>query len=65
MYVLQKDTWGLVTCDDLVFNVGAGGFADGLEMLRAPTSDSYEIRLKSLGNIICRSPGKNAVVALS
>lgn len=59
-YMLTMSTWRFKTL------LGAPRIlnADGLQMARDATTDSYILRIGYYGNLICDAPGWNAVVTL-
>ena len=59
-YMLQMDTWCLESLGE------APGILsdDGNRILRAPTSDSYIVRVGYFANMTCVAPGWNAVFAI-
>lgn len=59
-YALQLDTWRLLCIDDTAVTIDD----DGNKMLRQATSDSYEVRNRFYGNLVCLAPGYNAVISL-
>lgn len=60
-YVLELPTWTLISMGE------CPGFLDedGLIMLRSASADAYEMRYGAYPNLVCSSPGHNAVVTLS
>ena len=56
-YMLDMSTWELAS-------LGAAPhiFSDDGEMIRASSSDAYEVRAGCYGQLVCRAPGKNGVV---
>ncbi len=62
-YVLTMDTWQLRSLGKVPHVLTYG--MEGLEGLRVGNADALEIRIGLYGNLICRAPGRNMVVALS
>lgn len=60
-WLLNKESWMHETCGDMVRLLDE----DGLPFLRQASSDGYELRIKSLGNMYCKDPGSNGRVSLS
>lgn len=57
-YLLQMDTWKLVSAGDMpeLFS------EDGNTILRQATANRYEARMGWLGQLTCNAPGKNGVM---
>ena len=62
MYMLQMDTWRLMSLGDCPQILKYG---DGLEMLRVSNADAGELRVGAYYQLSCAAPGWNAVVSLS
>ena len=60
-YLLQMDTLKLLSLTECPHIIRG----DGLDMLRASTSDAYEVRVAAYYNLACNAPGWNAVVSLA
>jgi len=59
-FMLQMDTWKLYSLGKAISLTDT----DGLTMLRQASADGVEIRMAFYGNLGCRAPGFNAVIAL-
>jgi hypothetical protein len=59
-YIMRMDNWTLGSYGELIAPVNG----DGLQMLRASTTNDYEFRLKSYPNLVNNAPGFSGVVAL-
>lgn len=62
-YILTMDTWKLRSTNK-VPHIKTYGM-EGLEGLRVGNADALEVRIGYYGNLVCRAPGRNAVVSLS
>lgn len=59
-YLLTLDTWCLWTlgeCPHIVMD-------DGRDSLRGSTTDSIEVRVRYMANLVCTAPGRNGVMAI-
>lgn len=61
-YLLQMDTWSLMSLGDAPQILRYG---DGLEMLRVANADAGEVRVGYYANLCTNAPGWNATIALS
>ncbi|HJZ02975.1 MAG TPA: hypothetical protein VJ305_19815, partial [Streptosporangiaceae bacterium] len=59
-FMLETDSWLIPSMQDLIRVAGEG--TDGLQWLRAATSDSYQMRVVSRATTYCSAPGHNGVV---
>lgn len=60
IWLLNKDSWMIETVGDMVRLLDE----DGLPFLRQNSSDGYELRIKSRGNVWCKEPGSNARITI-
>jgi len=63
MYMLQMDSWKLVTVGDEMYNVGTD-VGDSLRLRLDPDYNIWTLRHSFLGNVVCDAPGHNTVVTI-
>ena len=59
-FLMRMDNWVLGSYGELIAPVNG----DGLQMLRAATTNDYEFRLKSYANVSCNAPGFSGFVPM-